>query len=126
MAAAIPAAWPAIMNCGSMRKDANAIVEALMQTGTSRFCMPAHVAVSAAADGDAWRFEFADRGCGIETANLESVFTPFERLHAWDAIQGVGLSLATARRIVGRHGGRMGLRARAGGGTIAWLTLLRV
>jgi signal transduction histidine kinase len=69
--------------------------------------------------------EFADRGCGIESASLETVFTPFERLHAWDAIQGVGLSLATARRIVERHGGRIGLRARAGGGTIAWMTLPR-
>jgi signal transduction histidine kinase len=87
--------------------------------------LPAHVAVSASAEGDAWRFEFADRGCGIEAGNLETVFTPFERLHAWDAIQGVGLSLATARRIVERHGGRIGLRARAGGGTIAWLTLPR-
>jgi signal transduction histidine kinase len=88
--------------------------------------LPAHVAVSATADGDAWRLEFADRGCGVEATNLETVFTPFERLHAWDAIQGVGLSLATSRRIVERHGGRIGLRARAGGGTIAWLTLPRV
>src|SRR6185437_504953 len=35
-AAATPAACPAIMNCGSIRKDANATWDADMETGTKR------------------------------------------------------------------------------------------
>lgn len=86
---------------------------------------PAHVLVSASSEGDAWRIEVADRGLGIEEDKVEAVFAPFERQHAFDSIPGVGLSLATARRIVRRHGGDLGLRPRAGNGTIAWFTLPR-
>ena len=85
----------------------------------------AHVVVSASPEEGAWRFEVADRGLGLEADKAEAVFTPFERQHSYDSIPGVGLSLATARRIVRRHGGDLGLRPRAGNGTIAWFTLPR-
>lgn len=85
----------------------------------------AHVVVSSAADGDGWRIEFADNGIGVDEDKLEAVFAPFERQHAYDAIPGVGLSLATARRIARRHGGDLGLRNRAGSGAIAWVRLPR-
>lgn len=83
----------------------------------------AHVVVSAAADGDGWRIDFTDHGIGVDEGQIEAVFTPFQRQHAYDAIPGVGLSLATARRIARRHGGDLGLRNRAGNGAIAWVRL---
>lgn len=86
---------------------------------------PAHVLVTASAEADGWRFEVADRGLGIDADKAEAVFTPFERQHSFDSIPGVGLSLATARRIVRRHGGDLGLRPRAGNGTVAWFTMPR-
>ncbi len=87
--------------------------------------VPARVLVSAVPQGEAWRFEIADRGIGLSAEQRARVCGAFERLHAWDSIPGVGLSLATSRRVVVRHGGELGLRARDGGGTIAWFTLPR-
>ncbi len=86
----------------------------------------AQVLVAAAVDGDGWRIEFADNGIGVEESKLEAVFSPFQRQHAYDAIPGIGLSLATARRIARRHGGDLGLRNRAGSGVIAWVRLPRI
>lgn len=84
---------------------------------------PAHVTVTASCDGGKWNIEIADRGVGLDESRLDAVFAPFERQHAYDSIPGVGLSLATARRIARKHGGDLSLRARAGSGTVAMLTL---
>lgn len=87
--------------------------------------VPPRVEVSAAEEGDQWRIEIADRGIGLSAEQCVRVLSPFERLHAWDSIPGTGLSLATCKRVVARHGGRLALAAREGGGTIASFTLPR-
>lgn len=54
----------------------------------------------------------ADRGSGIDPVVLTKLFTPFVTTRE----QGTGLGLATARKIVEAHGGRISIRNRAGGG----------
>lgn len=69
------------------------------------------VDVSADAQGGL-RLRIADRGPGIDPALLPRLFTPFVTTRE----QGTGLGLATARKIVEAHGGRIAIRNRRGGG----------
>lgn len=55
--------------------------------------------------GDTVTFWVRDNGAGIERDELAAVFEPFRRLDA--EVPGTGLGLATVRRIVEVHGGRI-------------------
>jgi signal transduction histidine kinase len=75
----------------------------------------------AATDGSAVRFEVEDTGPGIPKSLGERVFEPFVR-GASDP-SGSGLGLATAKRLVTAHGGRIGFRSQDGQGTLFWVEL---
>ncbi|MDT9592097.1 ATP-binding protein [Nocardioides zeae] len=67
-----------------------------------------------------WVVEVADRGIGIDPTETEHVFEPLVRV---GEAEGSGIGLATCRRVVASHGGRISLLPRAGGGTVAWFSL---
>ena len=46
-------------------------------------------------------------GAGFDPAAAGRMFTPFQRFHAADEYEGLGIGLAVVRRIVHRHGGRV-------------------
>ena len=70
-----------------------------------------------------------DRGPGIESSLLPSIFEPFVRAEASRNARsgGYGLGLSIARRIAQAHGGTLMLENRAGGGLAAdlWLPACR-
>jgi two-component system sensor histidine kinase KdpD len=65
----------------------------------------------------------ADRGAGIPPEDLERVFDKFYRVHRPESVGGTGLGLAICKAIVEAHGGRIGARARPGGGAVIFFTL---
>jgi signal transduction histidine kinase len=62
----------------------------------------------------------ADRGEGIPAGVDQKLFQPF---FTTKKSGGMGLGLVISRDIVRRYGGEIGLAAREGGGTVAWVTL---
>lgn len=85
---------------------------------------PARVELSATREEDAWRISVADNGIGIGPEHAERVFRIFQRLHGPDAYPGVGIGLALCRAIVERHGGRIWVEPREGGGTVVHFTIV--
>jgi signal transduction histidine kinase len=92
----------------------NLVCNALKYCGT----MPLiHVGAAPAEDGG-WLFSVRDNGIGIAEENLQHVFRPFKRLHRNDSYGGMGLGLATCKRIVEqRLHGRMWCESTLGRGT---------
>ncbi|WP_052311603.1 MULTISPECIES: ATP-binding protein [unclassified Actinoplanes] len=67
--------------------------------------------------------EVADHGIGIPAAERSCVFDAFHRCANRGDRPGTGLGLAICKRIVERHGGRIGVTTGPGGGSRFWFTL---
>ncbi|QFS83500.1 ATP-binding protein [Roseivivax sp. THAF197b] len=65
------------------------------------------IAISVQNRCDSHLFEVSDNGIGIAKDQIERVFEPFKRAPGTTGIAGTGLGLATCKKIVLRHGGRI-------------------
>jgi signal transduction histidine kinase len=79
------------------------------------------VTISASVGGGRVHVEVADTGGGVPLDARERVFQPYVRGHRRQP--GLGLGLATVRRLAEAHGGRVGLRSNERGGATFWFEL---
>ncbi|MFF7681530.1 ATP-binding protein [Microbacterium sp. NPDC007973] len=98
----------------------NLIANAVKFTVAAEKVPDVRVSVETLPDG--WRISVDDNGDAVPTELRERVFEPMQRGHGAD-VQGIGIGLATCRRIVEAHGGTIGLDASPAGGTRAWFVL---
>jgi two-component system OmpR family sensor kinase len=74
-------------------------------------------------DGSSIVVDVADTGPGIPAEEIDQVWEELYRGQGARSIPGSGLGLPLVRAIVTRHGGQVGLRSRAGQGTVVTLRL---
>ncbi|MCU1282862.1 MAG: histidine kinase [bacterium] len=96
------------------------LIENAFKYGRSAGCDPV-IEVRAFYRAGMVLIEVEDRGPGIDAAQAESLFSAFQR--GVDGGEGIGLGLATARRLVEARGGSIGLRAGRFGGALFQIRL---
>ena len=87
---------------------------------------PPRVHVSRSERPDSWSFSVRDNGIGLGPEDTERIFQPFHQAGGGRHTRGgVGLGLATCKRIVERHGGNINVESKLGEGTTFRITIPR-
>jgi len=71
------------------------------------------------------RVEVEDTGPGLPPGMHQAVFEPFVRATGASAQPGIGLGLATVKRLAEAHGGAVGVESQPGKGCLFWFELPR-
>lgn len=80
-----------------------------------------NVEVGADRVGATWRVSVTDNGIGVSPERREAMFVLFAR--ADRRVEGSGIGLAAAKRVIEAHGGRIGMGDADGGGLTVWFEL---
>ncbi|KAB2842388.1 MAG: GHKL domain-containing protein, partial [Burkholderiales bacterium] len=76
----------------------------------------AQIRFTARSEGRETIYCIEDNGAGFDPVYRDQLFVPFQRLHDDCDFPGTGLGLASAKRIIERHGGRIWAESEVGKG----------
>lgn len=79
--------------------------------------------ISAHQDKNEWIFKVTDNGFGIAQENQEKIFILFQRLDEAREIEGTGIGLAHCKKIVGLHGGELGVESEVDKGSTFFFSI---
>jgi PAS domain S-box-containing protein len=68
-------------------------------------------------------YRIADNGVGFNMEYADKLFKAFQRLHGMNEFEGTGIGLATVKRVIDRHGGRIWFEAQEDAGATCYFTI---
>ncbi len=83
---------------------------------------PPRIQIRAHRDAANWVFSIKDNGQGFDPQFADRIFGLFQRLHDRD-VEGSGMGLSIARKVIERHGGRIWATSEPGVGSIFFFSL---
>ncbi len=112
-----------VFDAGQLRQVFMHLIRNAIQFRREGVAPKVHISASLG-DGE-WLFQVKDNGIGIEREDRELIFTPFHRSAAPRSLRGAGIGLATVKKIIERHVGRIWVESEPGEGARICFTVPR-